>query len=578
MIDPGTYESLGELLTDALVTWKSERALIEVDRAKVTRELRYLDVKREVAKVAAWLAEHGVRAGTHVAIVMSNQSRWLVAATAVLRAGAVLVPIDYKLSADEQAALLAHSESRALVTEAPLFKRFTSPPRIPTLVSEADGLPRDATRWEDLEAPEREPPGAPRRRSDDACIVYSSGTGGAPKGCVLTNAAYLDQLGALMSLFPLRPGHRWLSILPTNHAIDFMCGFLGPFACGAAVVHQRTLRPEFIVSTMRDQRITHTALVPALLAAFERALDEKLDRRPAWQRSAIGALSSLNEALTRRAPDVALSRRLLGGVHDALGGSLELMFSGGAFVDRARAERFYALGLPVVIGYGLTECCTVATVNDLAPFRADGVGRPVRGVEVRIHEPGPDGVGEVRIRGTTVMDRYFRDAELTARTITEDGWLCTGDLGWIDAASHLHLVGRSKNMIVTDGGKNVYPEDVEAAFEGLACEELCVAASSWLWPRVEDLTKESLVAIVRPKKGASAADVARELASRNKKLPEHKRVGALLTWSTAFPRTASLKVKRELLRDAVRAEKSPRDLVHLAAPHGAASPRVEIVR
>src|SRR5690606_1706436 len=139
---------------------------------------------------------------------------------------------------------------------------------------------------------------------------------------------------------------------------------------GSTVVHQRTLRPEFLVSTMQEHGVTHMALVPLLLAAFERSLDDKLAKRPAWQRAAVDLLARANLELTRERPDPGLSRRLLGGVHRGLGGKLELLFCGGAFVDRRRAERFYELGIPVVIGYGLTECCTVATVNDLRPFRA----------------------------------------------------------------------------------------------------------------------------------------------------------------------------------------------------------------
>lgn len=569
MIPPEAYDSIGELLRDALVQWKRETALIEVDRKAEKKRLTYLETQREVAKVARWLEARGVGPDDRVAIVMSNQARWLIGAIALFWRGAVLVPLDYKLSGEEQVALARHSGARALITEHPLLRRMRDLPELDVLVSEAPGdATTSAQRWEDLDEDASAPPLEPRKREDAASIVYSSGTGGRPKGCVLTHDAYLEQLGALMRLFPMRPGHVTFSVLPTNHAIDFMVGFLGPFACGATVVHQRTLRPEFLVSTMREHGVTHMALVPLLLAAFERALDERIDERPGWQRAAVGLLSRANLELTRQKPDVSLSRRLLGGVHEGLGGRLELLFCGGAFVDRRRAERFYELGIPVVIGYGLTECCTVATVNDLRPFRADSVGRAVHGVEVRVHAPGDDGVGEVWIRGRTVMREYWGDPELTARTITEDGWLRTGDLGWLDASGHLHLVGRSKNMIVTAGGKNVYPEDVESAFEGVACEELAVFASGYVWPRYSvgsgaALTEELLVAVVRTKAKAGVAAAQSEIAARNRRLPEHKRVHAVLAWDEAFPRTASMKVKREVLAEQLRGGAHPSALLRL---------------
>jgi long-chain acyl-CoA synthetase len=571
MMDPTRYGSLGELLADALVQFKSETALIEVARKKEKRRLTYLDFKREAARVIRFLAEAGVGADDRVAIVMSNQSRWLLAAYAIFHRGAVLVPLDYKLSADEQAALLAHCRPKALITEHGLLRRFDAleVPRV--LVSEAPDDARYAvepTRWEALDADGEPPPRVARGRDDVATIVYSSGTGGRPKGCMLTHDAYLEQLRALMARFPMRPGHRYFSILPTNHAIDFMVGFVGPFSCGATVIHQRTLRPELLQPTMQAYGVTHMALVPLILEAFEETIREQLSEQPRWARRLVGVLGGLNEMLTAKAPNPALSRALLGPIHAKFGGELELLFCGGAFVDRPRAELFYRLGLPVVIGYGLTEACTVATVNDLSPFRADSVGRPLEGVEVRIHEPGPDGVGEVWIRGRTVMRGYLDEPELTAETITEDGWLRTGDLGWMDAAHHLHLVGRSKNMIVTAGGKNVYPEDVEGALSELPVEEMAVFASGFLWPRRGKLPEEHLVAVIRPRRGngvqaPSPEAVLAQLRHQNRRLPDFKRVRGVLFWEETFPRTASMKVKRQALAEALRDRADAEELLTL---------------
>lgn len=570
MLAAETYESLGALLSDALVRFKGETALIEVDRRQVKRVYGYRDAYREVARIARFFADAfgALERPARIAIVLGNQSRWLLAACAAFRVGAIVVPIDYKLSPDEQLALLAHARVDVLVTELPLLRRFAQRPPYPTLLVDGDPVAdhngTSLLAWDAL--PQAPMPALVAREPNDvATIVYSSGTSGRPKGCLLPHRAYLAQLQALMELYPLRPGHRSFSILPTNHAIDFMVGFLGPFACGATVVHQRTLRPEFLLSTLEEHAITHMAVVPVLLEAFERAIDERLSARPKWQRGALEVLATLNESLTREAPRPSLSRRLLPGIHRAFGGRLEVMFAGGAFVDRARAERFYALGLPVAIGYGLTECCTVATVQDLRPFRADSVGRPVPGVELKIvplsgETLDRDGVGEVWIRGPTVMLGYLDDPELTAETLTPDGWLRTGDLGWLDASRHLHLVGRVKNMIVTPGGKNVYPEDVEGAFEGLSgIEEFCVMASGFVWPRRSDVRDEVLFAVVRPAKhGAEPAALAREITARNRRLPEHKRIGAFLLWGEPFPRTASTKLKRQDLAARLREATSPR--------------------
>lgn len=552
MIDASRYSSLGELLGDALVTFKSHVALVEVDRKKSRAELTYRDVARAVQPLARRLEQLGIGAGDRVAIVMSNQSKWLIAAMAALHRGAVLVPIDYKLTAPEQAALLEHCGAKLVFVEHPLFRRFDRVPGEHVIVTEApagEALP-GAGRWEDTDPEAPAPPPVPRTRDDVATIVYSSGTGGRPKGCMLTHDCYLEQYRSLTAIFPLATGHRYFSILPTNHAIDFMCGFIGPLCGGATVVHQRTLRPEFIRHTMKTERITHMALVPLVLEAFERTIRERLDEQAPLRRSLFDGLSALNAALTRRVPNPGLSRRLLGPVHDAFGGHLELLFCGGAFVDRDRAQFFYDLGLPVVIGYGLTEACTVVTVNDLRPFRADSVGRAVDGAEIEIRGEDPvTGIGEVWVRSRTVMKGYLDDPEQTAEVL-QDGWLRTGDLGHLDAAHHLHLVGRSKNMIVTAGGKNVYPEDIEGAFEGLPCEELVVFSRSFLWPG-GPLTDESLVAVVR-----GGDDGFRdELRARNHRLPDFKRIDGWVPWDEPFPRTASMKVKRGELAERLRSSR-----------------------
>jgi long-chain acyl-CoA synthetase len=344
-----------------------------------------------------------------------------------------------------------------------------------------------------------------------------------------------------------------------------MCGMVIPFLFGAAVVHQRTLRAEFLAPTMKRYAVTYTALVPRILRALRERIEEQLDALPAWQRRALDSLAAVNELATLRTPSQRLSSTLLKPLHDRFGGRLRLIFAGGAAVQPELAEFFYRLGFPIVIGYGLTEACTVLTVNDLKPFRASTVGRPVLGTEIALHDVGDDGIGEVYARGPTVMKGYLDAPELTGETLV-DGWLRTGDLGSLDAAGHLRIVGRRKNMIVTEGGKNVYAEDVEAAFGQIECEELCVFASSYLWPeqasgpepapaqsaRVRAVAAERLTLVVRPRAQDPVGKLTSQIAEANLKLADFKRVSSYLVWGEEFPRTASMKVKREELARQVR--------------------------
>jgi long-subunit acyl-CoA synthetase (AMP-forming) len=217
----------------------------------------------------------------------------VISGLGALFAGAVIVPLDYKLGAAEQSALLEHAHPRALIVEYPIWRVLVEQ-RLAGCVAGARVLVTEAPEAAELAGAQRWESAAPdgfrfvtRRRDDLASIVYSSGTGGTPKGCMLTHDNYLEQAQVLGRMFPMEEGDRYFSILPTNHAIDFMCGVVIPFLFGAAVVHQRTLRAEFLAPTMKRYGVTHTALVPRILRALRERIEEQLDALPAWQRRAI---------------------------------------------------------------------------------------------------------------------------------------------------------------------------------------------------------------------------------------------------------------------------------------------------
>jgi long-chain acyl-CoA synthetase len=558
MLDLTQYTCLGAALRDALERWPDETCLIESDRDREKLRLTYSDFKDMALPLARALQDADLKPGERGAIIMTNQSKWLVSAYAIFYVGGVLVPLDYKLSAVEHLQLLAHSKAKFLVVEYYLWRAIMQSPefknlRVKTvLVTEAPPTAElaGAFRWEEFRR-KGESSFVNRQKEDVACIVYSSGTGGRPKGCVLTHENYLEQCIALTAWYPFWPGVRYLSILPTNHAIDFMVGFIGPFVCGACVVHLRTLRPEYVRDAFPRYKITYMSLVPMVLKNLERGLKAKFDELPRPKRFLLNRLIALNRMLTRKRPRVGLSRKLLPQVHSAFGGELLALFTGGAFMEPSTLQFFYDLGIPVANGYGLTEAGTALTLNDFKPFRPDTVGKPLPGIELRVLSPDAEGIGEVAVRSKTVMSHYLDDPELTAQTIV-DGWLLTGDLGRFDGSQHLQLFGRKKNMIVTEGGKNIYPEDIETVFEGLPVKEYCVFAANYLWP-VKNLGREILVIALRLEPGQKFADALRdELTACNCRLPDFKRVAGYILWDKDFPRTASMKIKRTELAEEIR--------------------------
>jgi long-chain acyl-CoA synthetase len=327
-----------------------------------------------------------------------------------------------------------------------------------------------------------------------------------------------------------------------------MLGFFYPFVSGATVVHLRTLRPEFVRAAFPKYKITYVTLVPLVLKNLQKGLQSRFEALSPWKRNLFNALVSVNKALTHSRPHVSVSRLLLKQVHDAFGGQLRAIIVGGAFTEPQVLQFFYDLGISVANAYGLTEACTGITVNDLKPFRADTVGKPLPGMQVRIINPDADGIGEVSVRSKTVMAGYLTEPELTAETIV-DGWLMTGDLGRFDSIGHLQLFGRKKNMIVTEEGKNIYPEDIETAFESLPVKEFCIFAANYIWPK-RSMLGEQLLLILHLEQGQTLTDdLRRDISSRNSRLLNYKRVHGIVLFNEDFPRTASLKIKRNILAE-----------------------------
>lgn len=541
-----TASSIGDAFRASVAAHRDRVALIEADRERENGRWTYAELGAEAERFGALLQAHGLAPGDRCALLMSNQFRWIASAIGVFAAGGVLVPMDARAAPEEQLSLLRHASPRALVVEGALWRRLAplagSLGAMAVIASESSDA-GDTIAW-DAPAPQLAP--APREPDDLATIVYSSGTAGVPKGCMLRHRTYLRQAAMVGGVFRIGVEDRYMSVLPTSHTTDFTVGFVLPLLFGASIVHQRTMRPQFLSASMRAHQATYTVMVPALLRQFERRLRARLDEVPDWP----ARLVAHRESGPRPGELPAWLEPI---VEAELGPRMRLILIGGAFVDRGLARFFFDLGLPVAVGYGLTEAGTVVSISDPRMGAFDGACRVLPGIEVDIREPAADGVGEVWIRTPTLMGGYLGDEELTSATLV-DGWLRTGDLGNLEPDGRLRVVGRARNMIVTAGGKNVYPEDIESHFEGIpGCAELCVFADSYLWPP-RAMAGEALVAVVRPERGADlTAAAVDEIRRRNRELAEYRRLRGTVVWTGPFPLTSSHKVRRDELAGQLRA-------------------------
>jgi long-chain acyl-CoA synthetase len=517
------HETLVTLLGEMAMRHDLALSLQRMEKDGLSR-ITFRDVKARAEACAARLAASGVVKGDRVVLSAPNHPDWAIAYFGVVRAGATAVPLDPHL--DEAGFQNIVRESGAkLVLDAEKLHAFTAadPALVPPVV-------------------EVEP-------SDVASLIYTSGTTGTPKGVKLTHGNFLSLIAALAPIFPLGRGDRVLSVLPLHHTFEFTCGLLLPFSRGARVVYVDELNGERITHGLKAARVTAMVGVPALWQLLERRIVAQVKEKGPLFAAAFHWGAELNRFLGKNL-GLDAGKLLFGPVHDALGGNIKYLISGGAALPKETHKLFAGLGLHLSEGYGLTEAAPVVSVAKPSPKSPPGhVGKPVPGVEVRIHEPDDQGVGEVLTRGPNVMAGYTDDAA-TARAIDADGWLHTGDLGRLDRQGRLVIVGRSKDVIVTASGENVYPDDVEQKLGKVAyIEELALAGI------LAPSGGERIGCLAVPARDDTVDRAARlERATRSlrdalAKLPYGQQPAVVHLVDAPLPRTATRKVKRGEVRD-----------------------------
>ncbi len=511
-------------------------------------------IESEVGKISRFLTESGVGSGDTVGILMENHPRWGIAFLAAQSSGARIVPFDILHTSETLAGLVSHAECRFLIaSQATLAKleeiQALLPRRLPGLVAApaASGYALWNQALKDVEQPE----GLPLSPADlDATflIVYTSGTTGNPKGVMLTRRQIYRTTIEVLHAVQATPRDHILGVLPLYHMLALMCNFFIPLYLGARVTYLDALDPPRILKSFRDEGITLFVCVPQFFYLLHRRIFQEIEKQGTLKRFLFKRLLRVSHFCNRRLR-FNPGRLLFRPIHKNFG-TLRLFGVGGARFDVEVADALTDLGFNMAQAYGMTETSAVSTV---APGGVDGlgsVGRPLRHVKLKIAEPDENGVGEVLIAGDHIMQGYWKNAEATAEAL-EDGWLHTGDLGRLDPEGFLHITGRKKDVIVLSSGKNIYPEEIEHAYEKRCpfIKEMCVLG-------VPDTSsseaEEKLHAVIVPdfdylksQQVVNAADMIRYmLETISQQLPAYKRVRSFEIRREPLPRTTTRKIKR----------------------------------
>jgi long-chain acyl-CoA synthetase len=525
----GTHPAVISFGEDGVVTWGS-----------VTLAEKALSLARS-------LRENRLGSGDAVALWAPNSAIWIAAALAVLRAGAVVVPIDELAEARQFEAALHSSRARLLVTTARHIETsgdFLRAHNIRTILVdeiERSGQARSACQHpvsdqaEDLPLPVDDAP---------AILSWTSGTTGSPKAFLLTHRNIATNVEALENLSVAGPQDRALLPLPLHHAYPFVVGMLTTLTIGTTIVLPGGTTGPALMMALRGGEVTTIIGVPRLYDALWAGIDGRLKGYSLPLRLAWRALLQLT-LFVQRSMGLRLGRLLFAPVRKGIAPRLRLLVSGGARLEPETEAQLEALGWTVLSGYGLAETASLFTGNRPDDRRFGSAGQPLAGGQLRIADPDDQGVGEIELRGSSIMRGYLGNPESNREAFTSDRWFRTGDLGFVDRDGFLFVTGRSKEILVLGGGKKVVPEDLERIY-GSAPEISEIAV-------LEE--KGTLVALVRPdavELRARGATNLRDgirviLGERARQLPSYKRLSGFALTNQPLPRTRLGKYRRFLL-------------------------------
>jgi long-chain acyl-CoA synthetase len=544
-----TYRDLLEMF-ETTTKRHETRVAMRIERDGHKEQYTYADLRELATRAAAFFASHGIKNGDRVMLFSHNAPEWGMTYFGVLKAGGTCIPVDPESSTEEVVNFARAGESSGIVISDKLKQDRSSLPE----QLNAAGLSH-VKLWtfdEVFELTDEQTESdrialLPARVTAQsvASLIFTSGTTGRPKGVMLSHRNLTSMVSMLSSVFDMDTSDGVLSVLPLHHTFEFSTGFLTPLSRGAQITYLPELSSEHLAKAIKNGHVTGMVGVPALWELLHRRIRNRLHDRGKLVGETADLLIKFNAWLRDKTP-LNFGQLLFYPIHEGMGGRIRYFISGGSALNDKVQRDFQGLGFTILEGYGLTEASPVLTVTRPENRMLFGtVGKSLPGVEVRIADPDPTGVGEVIARGPNVMLGYFGNEEATREALV-DRWLYTGDLGRLDDEGNLYLVGRSKDIIVDTNGKNVYPDEVEEVYQDSPyIKELSVIG-------LPDGIGEKVACMVVPDLeydiALSRADLRQKIEEHfrevSAKLPYYKRVKLLHFTDDELPRTATRKVKR----------------------------------
>ena len=540
------YKSIIDLYDASVINFPHRVAFQYQSDETIDRLWKYSDVENYVKAAGKGLKESGFVPGGTILICAKNSPGWATSYFGIVKSDGIAVPVDRESTSLQLDNIINACKAALIVADDEVLETLKdAKSKVPAISLEAflaGEIPKLKKIQVSSELYTEEIEGRV------ASLIYTSGTTGEPKGVKLSHANFAALLFNMSGTFEIDHRDGFLSVLPLHHTFEFTCGFLMPFSRGATVTYIAELTGDELRSAMKNTRITALIGVPALWQLLDRRIQQNVDAASPATRFLFERLNAFNREL-RKKTGINIGPTVFSEVHRSFGSQIRYMISGAAALPDDVLNSFYGLGFDLYEGYGLTEAAPVLTVTKPKDGIKPGtVGKALPNIEIKIHEPNDQGVGEVIARGESVMLGYFGNEEATDKTI-KDGWLYTGDLGSLDKKGRLSIVGRSKEVIITSSGKNVYPDELdelygkcsyilEISVVGLPIGDGSERVAALIRPDVEEDCDREEVAIAHQR----IRDWIRVEGSR---VPAHQKISVIKFWDEELPRTATKKVKRK---------------------------------
>lgn len=503
----------------------------------------YLELQRDVNAIATWMTEKHWK-GKHVAILGGSSYAWIVTFLGTINSGNIVIPLDKMLPEEELLNLLIMGDVDVVFLSEefePFMKEIRQGEnRVTEVISFSGTEFREILRTMPGMLPVTD-------REALAEILFTSGTTGTSKGVALSQKNIVSNINDVARMDftkNLKCDPVVLSVLPIHHTFELTIDNLGVLYCGATVCINDKL--ENIVENMNRFRPAVILIVPAIAEIFYRKLQEGITAGNV--KGKVKAARACNHMLNRVGIDAR--RKLYKPVLDKFGGQLTNVVVGGAALRKEVAEAFDEFGINLYQGYGLTECAPLVAANYPGSNRFGSVGKPVAYLQLKIENQ------EILVKGDGVMRGYYKNPQATAE-VMEDGWFHTGDLGYLDDDGYLYITGRSKNLIILDNGKNIYPEELENYLI--------------MVPGIRDAMvyddNGKLSALVLPEQPGNASaqkEIKQGIRKLNEKLPTYKRIVALDFRAQEFPKTTTLKIKRNEVMQWIREQRGKKAVAYVA--------------